>query len=117
MAGFSFSEAISLVTYIYIRVLVYMWCHVRVPVSYMYIHAVKSWEGGGNSVDAVSVSGGERRKKERDTWDLELDRGKVIRRLCGCGCGCVCVGVCVCVCVWSPYRSMYSQIIVYVTLL
>ena len=40
------------------------------------MHAVKSWEGGENSVDGVSVSG-EWKKREADAWDQELDKGKV----------------------------------------
>ena len=40
------------------------------------MHAVKSWEGGENSIDGVSVSG-EWKKREADAWDQELDKGKV----------------------------------------
>lgn len=40
---------------------------------------MKSWEGGSNSVDAA-VSPGDRKRKERDEWDRELDRGKVDRQ-------------------------------------
>ena len=64
-------------------------------------YAVKSWEGGENSVDTVSVPG-EWKQKERDLWDQELDRGKVIARLsvsvCARVCVCLCVCMCVCVC-------------------
>ena len=37
---------------------------------------VKSWDGGENSIDSC-VGGKHSRKRPRDDWDEELDRGKV----------------------------------------
>lgn len=37
---------------------------------------VRSWDGGENSIDASSTPGG-REKIIRDSWDQQLDRGKV----------------------------------------
>ena len=41
-------------------------------------YVVKSWDGGVNSVDSTGLPG-ERKGKERDrdSWDQELDKGKV----------------------------------------
>ena len=45
---------------------------------------MRSWEGEKNSIDSSKV--GERRKRKgRDDWDRELDRGKV-RKCCMCTC-------------------------------
>lgn len=37
---------------------------------------VRSWDGGENSIDASSTPGG-REKIIRDSWDQQLDRGKM----------------------------------------
>ncbi len=37
---------------------------------------MKSWDGGENTVDSSRV-GGEGYKRARDTWDEEIDRGRV----------------------------------------
>jgi len=37
---------------------------------------VKSWDGGENAIDSAVVEG-ESRKRGRDPWDEELDKGKV----------------------------------------
>ncbi len=38
--------------------------------------AVKSWDGGDNTIDSskMEAEGG---RRERDSWDAELDKGKV----------------------------------------
>ncbi len=41
--------------------------------------AVKSWDGGQNTVDS-SVVEGIGHKRSRDAWDEEMDRGKVKKR-------------------------------------
>ena len=37
---------------------------------------MKSWDGGENAIDSAVVEG-ESRKRGRDSWDEELDKGKV----------------------------------------
>ena len=38
--------------------------------------AVKSWDGGDNTIDSSKMEG-EGGRRERDLWDAELDKGKV----------------------------------------
>ena len=40
-------------------------------------YLVRSWSGGVNSIDASSITGEKRKERVRDSWDQELDRGKV----------------------------------------
>lgn len=40
------------------------------------VHTVKSWDGGDNIVDSSKMEG-EGQRWERDSWDAELDKGKV----------------------------------------
>lgn len=39
--------------------------------------AVKSWDGGDNSIDSTTVPDDEWKRKKMDTWNQELDKGKV----------------------------------------
>ncbi len=41
---------------------------------------MKSWDGGDNTIDSSKMEG-EVGRRERDSWDAELDKGKV-RLLC-----------------------------------
>ncbi len=43
------------------------------------VSVVRSWSGGVNSIDASSLAatGDQRREWGKDSWDQELDRGKV----------------------------------------
>ena len=41
---------------------------------------MKSWDGGDNIIDSSKLEG-ESERKERDPWDAELDKGKVMEEL------------------------------------
>jgi hypothetical protein len=45
-------------------------------VSVYFPTAVKSWDGGENTIDSSKMEG-EGGRRERDSWDTELDKGKV----------------------------------------
>lgn len=41
---------------------------------------MKSWDGSENLIDSSKMEGeGEGERRERDSWDAELDKGKVRR--------------------------------------
>ena len=50
-------------------------------------HVVKSWDGGDNSIDTTTVPD-EWKRKKTDTWNQELDKGKVNGRLPMSSCMC-----------------------------
>lgn len=44
--------------------------------EFFFSTAVKSWDGGDNTIDSSKMEG-EGGRRERDSWDAELDKGKV----------------------------------------
>lgn len=50
-----------------------------VQIDLFFFEPVKSWDGGDNIIDSSKMEG-EGKRKERDPWDAELDKGKV--RMC-----------------------------------
>ena len=43
---------------------------------------MKSWDGKDNIIDSSKIEG-EGQRRERDSWDAELDKGKVRREILG----------------------------------
>ena len=64
---------------------------------------VRSWEGERNSIDSSKVEDEGKRRKGRDDWDWELDRGKVLS---------VCLSVCLCLIVsnFSPRQGSHTRV-------
>ena len=38
---------------------------------------MKSWDGGDNTIDSSRLEGEGQQRGERESWDAEMDRGKV----------------------------------------